>query len=379
MQLGNRPTLVSHIGDISYARGYSWLWDNFFTQIEPVAAQAPYHVCIGNHEYDWPAQPWNPEWGPYGTDSGGECGVPYSLRFAMPGNSSLAVRKDVLGVPETKNLYYSIDFGVVHFVYFSTETNFLPGSDQYSWIDHDLKNVDRKKTPFVAFLGHRPMYSTDNKAMNASITKNMIEFLEPLLVENRVSLALWGHVHKYERTCPIQNSVCMDTGNSNGVSPIHIVIGMGGQDWQPTDQPRPERPTAPIFPQPAWSLFRSFEFGYIRLHATKSLMTISYIGNHDGQVHDVVEIANPMQDTNVKLIEIHAVSDAKHPSTLKVIESGTGSGREPADDSLLLHWMQGATQFLLAFTLGAGVMVVCVYLRLQRASQRALSSPISES
>lgn len=91
-ELGDRPTFVSHIGDISYARGYSWLWDNYFAQIEPVAARAPWLVCIGNHEYDWPGQPWNPRWAPYGTDSGGECGVPYSLRFRMPGSSSLPVR-----------------------------------------------------------------------------------------------------------------------------------------------------------------------------------------------------------------------------------------------------------------------------------------------
>ena len=30
--------------------------------------------------------------------------------------------------------------------------------------------------------------------------------------------------------------------------------------------------------------------GATRLHATKHLMTISYVGNHDGKVHDKVEI-----------------------------------------------------------------------------------------
>ena len=50
--LGDKPAFISHIGDISYARGYSWLWDHFFTQIEPVASKGAYHVCIGNHEYD---------------------------------------------------------------------------------------------------------------------------------------------------------------------------------------------------------------------------------------------------------------------------------------------------------------------------------------
>lgn len=28
--------------------------------IEPVARHVPYHVAIGNHEYNWPGQPFNP-------------------------------------------------------------------------------------------------------------------------------------------------------------------------------------------------------------------------------------------------------------------------------------------------------------------------------
>lgn len=292
-ELGTKPTLISHIGDIAYARGYSWLWDNFFQQVEPVAASAPWHVCIGNHEYNWPTQPFKPDWAPYGKDSGGECGVPYSMRFAMPGWTSSGLPGKTPNVPETKNLYYSVDFGVVHFVWISTETDFTPGSDQYNWIVEDLKYTDRQKTPFIVFQGHRPMYSSDGKAMRLLFTPKLIEYLEPLMVEHKVSLALWGHVHKYERTCALQNWTCMDN-EGKAVYPVHMVIGMGGQDWQPPDYSRPERPLAPIFPQPAWSLFRSFEFGYIKLHATKSLMTVSYVGNHDGQVHDVVIFSSPV-------------------------------------------------------------------------------------
>jgi len=315
--LGSKPTFISHIGDISYARGYEWLWDAFFAQIEPVAARAPYHVCIGNHEYDWPEQPWKPEWAPYGTDGGGECGVPFSLRFHMPGDSSLATGT---GSPATRNLYYSHDVGSVHFLYFSTETNFISGSDQYSFIAQDLKSVNRSKTPFIVFLGHRPMYSTDSNLMGAAFTKSLRSHIEPLLVENRVNLVLWGHVHKYERTCPIQNSSCMDSNTLDGALPIHIVIGMGGQDWQPIDQPRANHPTFPIFPQPSWSLFRSFEFGYIRLHATKQVMTVSYVGNHDGQVHDVVKIHSHFEHfKHIKLSEKYGIHIHKIWSALTSI------------------------------------------------------------
>ncbi|KAL6958785.1 prolyl aminopeptidase [Sarracenia purpurea var. burkii] len=290
--LGDKPSFISHIGDISYARGYSWLWDNFFAQIEPVASKVPYHVCIGNHEYDWPLQPWKPDWSysVYGKDGGGECGVPYSLRFNMPGNSS---EPTGTRVPATRNLYYSFDMGAVHFVYISTETNFLPGSSQYNFIKRDLESINRKKTPFVVVQGHRPMYTTSHENRDAPFRDRLLEHLEPLFVKNKVTLALWGHVHRYERFCPLNNFTCGSMG-LNGEQweafPVHVVIGMAGQDWQPIWQPREDHPNDPIFPQPMRSLYRGGEFGYTRLVATKEKLTFSYVGNHDGEVHDMVEI-----------------------------------------------------------------------------------------
>ncbi|CAL5212999.1 unnamed protein product [Lathyrus oleraceus] len=289
--LGNKPAFVSHIGDISYARGYAWLWDHFFAQVEPVATKLAYHVCIGNHEYDWPLQPWKPDWAGYRKDGGGECGVPYSLRFNMPGNSS---EPTGTVAPATRNLYYSFDMGAVHFVYISTETNFLPGGNQYNFLKHDLESVDRNRTPFIVVQGHRPMYTTSNEIRDAALRGKMIEHLEPLLVNNNVTLALWGHVHRYEKFCPLNNYTCgshvgRKAGEKEGYT-VHLVIGMAGQDWQPIWEPRPNHPDLPIFPQPKRSLYRAGEFGYIRLVATKKKLLISYVGNHDGEVHDTMEI-----------------------------------------------------------------------------------------
>lgn len=292
--LGDKPAMISHVGDISYARGYSWLWDNFFTQIEPITSRVPYHVCVGNHEYDWPSQPWIPSWAAtiYKQDSGGECGVPFSFRFNMPGNSSESngAMASMGGMASmTRNLYYSFDMGVIHFVYISTETNFLPGSDQYRFLEQDLGSVDREKTPFVVVQGHRPMYTTSSGHKDAPLRQRMVQHLEPLLVKNRVSLALWGHVHRYERFCPLSNFTCGDSG----AFPVHIVIGMGGQDWQPIWEPRADHPNDPVYPQPVRSEFRAGQFGYARIVADAVKLRFDYVGNHDGKVHDVVEILAP--------------------------------------------------------------------------------------
>ncbi len=41
--------------------------------------------------------------------------------------------------------------------------------------------------------------------------------------EYKVDLALWGHHHSYQRTCPVYQEVCTEGATT------HIVIGMGGQ------------------------------------------------------------------------------------------------------------------------------------------------------
>ncbi|CAD5312647.1 unnamed protein product [Arabidopsis thaliana] len=336
--LGDKPAMISHIGDISYARGYSWVWDEFFAQVEPIASTVPYHVCIGNHEYDFSTQPWKPDWAAsiYGNDGGGECGVPYSLKFNMPGNSSESTG---MKAPPTRNLYYSYDMGTVHFVYISTETNFLKGGSQYEFIKRDLESVDRKKTPFVVVQGHRPMYTTSNEVRDTMIRQKMVEHLEPLFVKNNVTLALWGHVHRYERFCPISNNTCGTQWQGN---PVHLVIGMAGQDWQPIWQPRPNHPDLPIFPQPEQSMYRTGEFGYTRLVANKEKLTVSFVGNHDGEVHDTVEmLASGVVISGSK-------ESTKIPNLKTVPASATLMGKSESN--------------ALWYAKGAGLMVVGVLL-----------------
>lgn len=135
----SKTNIAVHIGDISYAVGYSSQWDEFMDQILPISTNIPYMTCIGNHEFDYPnftASLFNT------TDSGGECGVPYLNRFIMP-----TAAKDIA--------YYSVNYGNVHLLMISTETNFSRGSDQYKFIVQDLANVNRQVTPWVIIGGHR--------------------------------------------------------------------------------------------------------------------------------------------------------------------------------------------------------------------------------
>eukprot|EP01117_Protostelium_nocturnum_P019934 TRINITY_DN8769_c0_g1_i2.p1 TRINITY_DN8769_c0_g1~~TRINITY_DN8769_c0_g1_i2.p1 ORF type:complete len:565 (+),score=96.74 TRINITY_DN8769_c0_g1_i2:238-1932(+) len=189
---------VLNIGDLAYAVGYSPQWDEFMNQIQPVAAYVPWMTTPGNHETDYPNS------GSYykGKDSGGECGVPYEKRFLMP--------------IEQSTHWYSFNYGPVHIIAFSTEHNFTVGSKQYKWMVKDLASVDRKVTPWLVVAGHRPMYAVGYHP------GSLLTDIEPLFDRYNVNVALWGHVHNYERTCPMSKGECKNKKTT------HVVIGMGG-------------------------------------------------------------------------------------------------------------------------------------------------------
>ena len=107
---------------------------------------APHHFTLytaGNHEMDVPTS-FIP-----GTDSGGECGVTYSQRYIMPAPANTR-RSD--------SPWYQFIVGPIQFIMMSSEHDFRPGSSQYSFLQHALSAVNRKQTPWLVFLGHRPMY-----------------------------------------------------------------------------------------------------------------------------------------------------------------------------------------------------------------------------
>ena len=42
----------------------------------------------------------------------------------------------------------------------SSEDDFLPGSEQRTWLEQDLLSVDRSVTPWLMLMLHRPIYSS---------------------------------------------------------------------------------------------------------------------------------------------------------------------------------------------------------------------------
>jgi len=91
-------------------------------------------------------------------------------------------------------LYYSFDYGPIHFVAISSEREQHSFELQKQFLETDLSRVDREVTPFVIFYTHRPMYSSNQ---NHGSDINLRKVFEPVLLKNKVDLALFGHVHAY--------------------------------------------------------------------------------------------------------------------------------------------------------------------------------------
>lgn len=75
---------------------------------------------------------------------------------------------------------------------------------QTDWLQKDLSNVDREKTPWIIVGGHRPWYISA-KNRSSTVCLECQDVFEPLFMEYSVDLVLSGHVHAYERNAPLYN------------------------------------------------------------------------------------------------------------------------------------------------------------------------------
>jgi hypothetical protein len=198
-------------GDISYARGWPWIWEMFFDLLQPLSTTMPMMVGVGNHEVDSHE---NPFVYTSGGDSGGECGVPAAKRFTH--------------LTSPQKMYYSFTHGSVHVVVLSSEH---PVEEQVQFFKQDVAKVDRKKVPYLIVNLHRPLFISEN--VGTEVTHVLRTTWHELFVDNGVDFVYTGHAHYYERLCAVD----MDPTNTSNVScstsrdrPVYIVDGAAGAE-----------------------------------------------------------------------------------------------------------------------------------------------------
>ena len=129
--------------------------------------------------------------------------------------------------------------------------------------------------------------------------------IEPLLLRFRVDLALWGHHHSYQRSCPMARGQCatevypmgeqrsagkMEAGQSGGSEEghhhrkiasgwrgvTHAVIGTAGYEFSPI-------PSGASLP--AWVKFaNNATYGYAAINANRTRLHFEFI-RADGRGH----------------------------------------------------------------------------------------------
>ncbi|KAK0586414.1 hypothetical protein LWI29_006494 [Acer saccharum] len=272
----NNIDIVFHIGDLTYSNGYLSQWDQFTAQVEPIASTVPYMIGSGNHERDWPNSG-----SFYDTpDSGGECGVPAETMFYVPAENRA-------------KFWYSTDYGMFRFCIADSEHDWREGSEQYRFIEQCLASVDRRKQPWLIFAAHRVLgYSSDYwYAQEGSFAEPMgRESLQKLWQKYKVDVAFYGHVHNYERTCPIYQNQCVNkekqhySGTVNGT--IHVVVGGAVSHLSKFSEVIPN-----------WSLYRDYDFGFVKMTSfNHSFMLYEYKKSRDGEVYDSFTISRDYKD-----------------------------------------------------------------------------------
>lgn len=281
--------VIYHGGDISYAVGYMAVWDFYADMMSPVTGSVLYLTTVGNHESDW----YNSASSFNNSDSGGECGVATTRLFPMPAPAT------------TDKPWWSYDVGLIHFVGISTEHSFLVGSEQYLWLENDLKNVDRTVTPWIIFGGHRAMYLNSNyggsPTSDIAVMDSMIANLEPLLFKYRVNLGFYGHNHVVQRHSAVLNKTVVQASeevlDSNGKvihwhsdpqATVHMVVGTGGAMFT----------INAVEPKPAWNEMYMYQYGYARVTAhNASYLDWQWVLSENGQVldHMVITQSDPTQ------------------------------------------------------------------------------------
>jgi len=246
---------ILHVGDLAYDMKDDGgrTGAEFMRQIEPIAAYVPYMVVPCNHEG--------------GTPFTGSLHH-YINRLRMP------------NYDKSRNSFYSFDVGPAHIISFSSEAYFWQlwtVEQQFAWLEKDLANVNRTKTPFIITQAHRPMYcsNTDdhddctqlNSTMRRGLfsgkthEKNGLFALEPLFMKYHVDLCFWAHEHSYERMWPVYENTVMngtttESPYTNTHAPTHIVAGAAGCR---------EGHDSFNGPRASWSAVRNSAYGYGRL------------------------------------------------------------------------------------------------------------------
>ena len=165
--------------------------------------------------------------------------ITFGYHEVKDGVSKLNQYKEAFGLDE---LYSSFDYRGVHFIVMSTLSDFNVTSDQYKFIEQDLKDAsENENIDWIVVTSYGPFYTSPT----AHPAKNDIRNIyHPLFDRYGVDLVLNGHNHNYQRTFPVtfnpnksSDPTVTNTfttgykGTSDGI--VYAIVGTGGEGFHP--------------------------------------------------------------------------------------------------------------------------------------------------
>jgi predicted phosphodiesterase len=199
---GDYRRLVIHNGDWVSSDGESYWTTQWFvptmTDIMNFTQNSPINGVKGNHDNSGTG---------YSTTFPKYFPFPYPNATLVPGTAATY-----------NNLYWSFDYGPVHFTLVDEYSSFAPGSAQYNWLVNDLATTTK---PWKILIYHEPAYSAGSDADNTAVRA-----LEPLITQYNVDLVYSGHSHNYART-GVYN-LAQANGDQIALNVPHFTSGGGG-------------------------------------------------------------------------------------------------------------------------------------------------------
>ncbi|MBC7865038.1 MAG: metallophosphoesterase [Bacteroidia bacterium] len=210
------------LGDNAYDDGKDADYQNNvfgYTGFSDVFSGIPFYPSPGNHDY-------NEVW-----SQSVLFGIPYSN---IPLTSHQGPYYDIVevpqqaeagGAPSNLEVFYSFDYGNVHFLSLNSEVYDFSGTlngvnAMKAWITQDLQQNTK---PFTIAYFHQPPYtkgSHDSDSPIELVMKTMREEVVPLLESFDVDIILCGHSHVYERSWLMKNHY----GNSSSFNATTMIV-----------------------------------------------------------------------------------------------------------------------------------------------------------
>ncbi|KAB7731444.1 T9SS type A sorting domain-containing protein [Rudanella paleaurantiibacter] len=201
----NQPAeLWIWLGDNAYCCGTEEEFQRYVFDVYPEHLRSlPSYATPGNHDY---------------ADQNQKFDSPYFNIFSFPQTGQAG------GVPSGSKMYYSFDYGNVHFVSldsFGMEGGqwalYDPSSPQVRWLERDLA---ANKQPWTVVFFHHPPYTRSARDSDVEIVlQHLRENLTPILERYNVDIVMSGHSHTYERSYRIRNF----QGKANTFNPaVHL-------------------------------------------------------------------------------------------------------------------------------------------------------------